>query len=486
MADRRRIVTKDAAGTPTTVLDLATVGGIESIRDAFRIVPPGARPVVAQGNRRYQGGRTVGETHENGKIVDTLLVQGTTADACLDLVSDLLEVTRAGRTDLFFEWRPEGATYSAFYEIRGPGGYDPGYRWVVFAGARVLSVSIEIPVAPLAHLTPISVPITSMTLPGVVALTGIPGDAPALADVTLRTSGGALAPIWALIGWVKHPTVAPIASSVAPFGIIEAETAVSLSTWAAVADAAYRGGNGIRVNTAGAGNASASFPVDPSVLAADDFSRGELDVEVWAEIELAAGVVTPRLILSLEPNAGTSFGQPTYTPEFQSVGKILVKPATATNKRFVRLGVLTMPVDPATPLRWNVRVQGTWAAGSTGLFGLDYLTLVPARRRACSKTGVANDSYYPKFIASTADTRKTIRGADLSGMVGSAALNQGRDGGLGGSPIELPPGDVDLLLKLSSMVPDDPTVQDLSEQLAHTGVTGTVVITPRVHLARGL
>jgi hypothetical protein len=65
------------------------------------------------------------------------------------------------------------------------------------------------------------------------------------------------------------------------------------------------------------------------------------------------------------------------------------------------------------------------------------------------------------------------------------AGNFGRDSGLGGSPIELPTGNVDMLLKLSSVVPDDPTSDTTSEQISHTGVTGSIVVWPRFWLSKG-
>ena len=48
-------------------------------------------------------------------------------------------------------------------------------------------------------------------------------------------------------------------------------------------------------------------------MEADDFTRGTIDVEVWARIEIDAGVSSPRMTLSLEPFAGTSFGAAQYT-----------------------------------------------------------------------------------------------------------------------------------------------------------------------------
>jgi hypothetical protein len=485
--DRRRIVTISPAGTVTTVKDLEDSSSFYAIQDTFTVRAPDRRAIVAERQRRYGGAMTVDERHANGAISWQALVKATTVDGVLLNVEAMLSTLEQPRQDLYYEWRPDGATSSVYYAIRGPAKWAPTYKWAQFTGAKSMIVDIEIPVAPLARGDAITISLGTPTLPAVVALgTSIPGDAPALAAVTMRTTGGAAPPIWALFGWSKRPGT-PLASSVAPFGIIEAETAVSLATWASFgADATYRGSSGVRATTAGAGTASASFVVDPSVLAVDDFAVADTDVEVWARVALDGGVVSPKVTLSIEPNAGTSFGQRSYSAEYGSAGKLLPVPSTTGVKfRFVKLGTLSMPVDTAAPVKWNVRVDASWATGSAGVFGLDYLVMVPARARALSPSGKPNDAFYPDFIASTSDTAKTID-SDLSGKVASGAANAGRDSGLGGSLIELPPGTVDVLVKLSSLVADDPTSDATTEQLSHALSSGSqLVVTPRYWLAKG-
>jgi hypothetical protein len=176
--------------------------------------------------------------------------------------------------------------------------------------------------------------------------------------------------------------------------------------------------------------------------------------------------------------SGSSFGSPRYSAEYGSQGKLLTLPSSSSVFRFVRLGTLTMPVNKADRLKWYVKVAGEWSTSSSGAFGLDYVVMVPARARAVSKSGVANDSAYPDFIISTSDTSKTVR-ADLSGVVASAAGTAGPDSGLGGTPIEVPPGDVNFFIKLSSLVADDPSSDSNSEQKEHTGVTGKFMLRPR-------
>ena len=490
MADRRRIVTISPTGTVTSVKDLEDGTSYFSVRDSFEVAPSQRKTVFAQRTRRYGGGQAASESHENATVKWKMMVAGTTADNVNANVESALGVLERATLDTFLEWRPEGAGTSTYFEIRGPASWQLSYQWVQYVGTKTMIVDVSVPVAPLARGdvtsgAPVqSQTFTSTTMPATVQLgTAIPGSASAQVDVKLRTSGGSNAPIWALIGWTKRPG-SPLASSVAPFGAIEAESNNGVTTWAAIgSDANFRGSNGIRATTSGAGTASAIWTVDPSVMQPDEFTRSTVDIEVWARVELASTVVSPKLTLSLEPNAGASFGASQYSAEFGSAGKLLTVPSSGTRFRFVRLGTLTMPVDTAAPLKWDVKIAGAWSTGSSGSFGLDYICLVPARSRAVSKSGVANDAAYPDFIASTSDTTKTVRW-DLSGQVASATGNPGADSGLGGVPIEMPTGNVDVFVKLSSLVADDPTSDATTEQLSHTGVTGTFLVSPRYWVTR--
>lgn len=484
MADRKRIVTITRAGAVTTVKDLEDGTTYNSVRDSFQVKPAKRNVIYAQRTRRYAGATAAAETHENAEVTWKVLVAGTTPNAVNSNVEAMLNVLERATLDTFLEWRPEGATTSSYFEIRGPATWALTYSWVQYTGTKTMVVDVSLPVAPLVRGDVVTQTFASTTMPETIALPStIAGSAPALCDVSLRCSGGSNAPIWALIGWTRRPDT-PLSGAIAPFGAVDAESYDTVSTWAAIGtDANYRNSNGIRVTTSGAGSSSATWAIDPSVMQADDFTQASVDVEVWARIELASTVVTPKLTLSLEPYAGTNFGGVRYSAEYGSSGKQLTSPSSGTVFRFIRLGTVTMPIDKATPLKWALKVAGSWVVGSSGSFGLDYIVMTPARARAVSKSGVANDSAYPKFVASTSDTIKTIR-SDLSGLVASGTGNAGADSGLGGTMIELPPGDVNMMVKLSSMVADDPSSSTTSEQKEHTGVTGTFTITPRYWAVR--
>ena len=124
----------------------------------------------------------------------------------------------------------------------------------------------------------------------------------------------------------------------------------------------------------------------------------------------------------------------------------------------------------------------SWGNPATTVIGLDYLVVVPSRARCLSPSRVADDSTYPFFCVSTSQTQKLIR-SDLSGFVGSPPGALHPDHGLGGRLLELPSGDIDACVKLSSLVPDDPTSDTNTEQLAHSA-TVRFGATPRWHMAR--
>ena len=482
MSELRELCTyNEDTGTYTTVLALEDSAKYQAVRGSFQVKRGQRQQGMAKSLRRYAGSVIASEQVENASVEWKAVVRGSSVDDALTNLEAMFAALESPRTDLFLAWKPDGATQKTLYEVRGPATYQPDHDWAQLTqnGAEVVTVSI--PVAPLPttdSVTDLSASFPT-TLPAVYQpATNVPGTAPALATVELRASGGSAAPVWALIGWTKRPG-SPLSSSVAPFGLIEAETMGGLSTWAAgLSDANYSGSDGVRATASGAGSASGYVVVDPSVMQADDFAVGTVDIEVWARLEIAATLVTPRIVLSLEPNAGSSFGASQYAAEYGSAGKLLTVPSSGTRFRFVKLGTLTMPVDPAQPLKWNVKLAASWAGGSSGSCGVDYLIMVPARQRAVSRCGVANDANFPAFIPSTSDTTKQIR-ADLSGRIASGTGNKGPHTGLGGSPIEVPPGAVDFVVKLSSLVADDPTSSTASEQKTHGLTSGKIRIRPR-------
>jgi hypothetical protein len=355
-----------------------------------------------------------------------------------------------------------------------------------------------LPVAPLALGDRFSMDITAYGFGGALlpAWTQlpqtIPGDAPALADISVATQ---FQKVWGLFAWTPTPGT-PMAGTVAPWGILNAKDANTITGMSIATASDYYSGQGVQVNYAGAGTPAGSgsvvWGVDPSTITLDDFAAYNTDVEVWARVSSAwtTSTANPVVRVSLTPGQGTAYGPTIYTAEYGTSYKAVPR-KTLSTYTFMRLGTLPMPVVPSAPLKWNLRLDASWGANGTGWFGIDYVMLVPARTRALGPTGKRNDATYPTFIKTGGSgyTKKLVK-SDLSGWAGWGANgnsigNLMPDSGLGGSPIEMPPGNVSILLKLSGAVPDDPvTTNDLDDATTAQAVT-TVSVTPRYWVAKG-
>lgn len=485
MAELRRIVRIDAAGTATVIRDISDGTNFMSVRGSFTSAVSKRQTTYSKSGRRFGGARAVGETHDNGEIGWKTLVKGASANACLANIGNLLGDLEYTGGDYYLEWRAEGATNSTYYEIRGPASYTPTYEWAQFLGSQSMYVDVSIPVAPLGQGTPQTIAFGSTTFPNTVALgTAILGDTgcPSLCDLSLISAGLNPFPVWGMIGWTQRPTT-PLATSFVPFGVVEAEVASSLVGYTVQADAAYRGGSGLKATLSGSGGTLAAyFLLDPSTMQPDDFTRSEIDIEIWAGVSIPSTVVSPFLIVQAYGNVPFP-ANVQYAAEYGSRGHLLTKPSSGSARRFVKVGTVTYPVDKLTPnFHWAAVLLG-YQAGSSGTFGLDYLFMVPAKQRALMPTGKPLDASFPRLFGSTGVATKTIR-SDLSGRRTEGAGNPPvPDAGMGGSPIWLPPGNVDLAIKVSTLVPDDPTVDTTSETLSHA-LSGSLLNYPRYFLAR--
>lgn len=284
-------------------------------------------------------------------------------------------------------------------------------------------------------------------------------------------------PIWALLGWASKPSVGLAA---APFGILtsSAAEAASAEGWTLQTNAGATGGKMYQGDVV---RGALAWAVDPATMAPDSFS-GEIAVEVWARVLLNAPLSSVNLTLSAQPQDGIGYGAPRYTDEWGSAGRNEVLPEGDEKFRLTRLGVLHLLVNPLAPRIWKLVVEGTITGATISPWGLDCLFLAPSLQRACSPSSKPNNAAYPKFIANSTATVKTIR-SDLSGLVNQPGKNGHPDHGLGGQLLQLPAGETQMLVKLSSMIPDAPEVTPLSEQLDYPAVV-TVWVTPRWQLVR--
>lgn len=240
-----------------------------------------------------------------------------------------------------------------------------------------------------------------------------------------------------------------------PLGILEAENSQ-----------AGLSGN-INYRLANGSNGTATIVVDPSLCTPDDYAANTISVEVWGRLDVSTAVTC---VLSAIPISNTVLPS-IYSEEFGSVGKALVIPSSGTIQRFVRLGTLRFPTDGG---RYLLKCNP----------GFDYFLLLPSNARAISPTGLARDSSYPSFATDVTEITRRIR-SDLSGTLLEtlAGAQESAAPGLGGQLLEVPSSALEWVLKLSSLVPDDPTSDTTTEQLAHAA-TFHVKITPRVRLGR--
>lgn len=157
MAERRRIVYFTRPGAPPSTLhDFEDSQTFFSQRDSFQVQRPDRKTVYANSSRRYGGAIAVDELHDNPIISWKAFVAAPAggADYVNSYLENAFELLESTRRDLYFEWRPEGATHSIFYEIRGPAMWNLGYSRPLYAGADAVLVDIAIPVGPLAEGLP--------------------------------------------------------------------------------------------------------------------------------------------------------------------------------------------------------------------------------------------------------------------------------------------------------------------------------------------
>jgi len=231
---------------------------------------------------------------------------------------------------------------------------------------------------------------------------------------------------------------------------------------------------------AGGQTYDADFYVEPGLMVADDYTLGDVTIEVWARVMISAaftgGVVA---VLSATPEGGT---QPIYTSEFGAVGRSIVLPSSGNSKyRMTRLGMLSISAAPEFSGRWKFSTVFTIPAGTNAqAFAVDAFYVFPRRSRFLSHSGIPEDTAYPAFLPTASTLWRTIR-PDTSGTM-HRAEGASVGPGVGGSLIELPTGQVSVLAVISDTVPDDPTLTTTSETQAFPHLH--LAVTPRWHWLR--
>lgn len=475
-ADIRRLVTiNPATGEVTELLALETAETYLSVKDSFTVKPAERKPSEAGSGRRYQGTRIVSETHGNAAVAWKVLVKGPTADDVASNIETLIAEFEGllNQPDVFIEWVPVGASFSTYYEVRGPAKWQPTYQWAQFFGTRGMYCDLEVPVGPLARGARVVQDLGSFAAPCVVELPDpVGGTAPAAANITLAKVSGANNPAFGLLAWWKRLPAPPSGYSQC-FGLIEAEDGTSLDEFTTSSNAAFHGGGILTIADVSAATApaKASFKISTAGI-----TERSATIEVWARFLISSGVQSP--IATISATAAETTGARIYSNEWGQAGAPITRPA-GMYATLAKLGTLTLPVHGVSD-KWSLDVSIGWGPEADTAFGFDWLMLVPANQRAASPTGEALDDAYPRFMpAGTGASSKTIR-SDLSGVLvdgGEIAA----DTGLGGALIELPTGNVDLAVIGSANVPDYTGDGDAKE----IALTGEVEILERHFLLAG-
>lgn len=229
--------------------------------------------------------------------------------------------------------------------------------------------------------------------------------------------------------------------------------------------------------------ATAGFYLDATLLGADDYSDGEAAIEVWAKIRADSNVTAPKILAWVNPGRRISTSPQSggfrYSAEFGSTYQDVIN--TGSNFGTQRLGTFMLDAQQIGQGSTLV-VSMSWTGGTNDVW-LEHVILTPARSRCLSPTGKdSSEVDYPAWIyANDSQTEKRVE-SDLSASVGSGDGRLARDHGLGGSLIEIPPGEFVVCPILEEGDPDD----DEGHTSALHGWTYTFAadVTPRWHYLR--
>ncbi len=147
--DRVRIGRFDKNKRFAPILDVNDGVNYAFVRDQLRFNEGEAVQVVANQERRWGGGRVVGESTNNGSLETEWYVGGANKDAAINNAEDLVALLKSAQPGLYIEDRPEGAAQSVYYEVRGPGKAQFVRSWARWQSTSKLDLVGMIPTAPL-------------------------------------------------------------------------------------------------------------------------------------------------------------------------------------------------------------------------------------------------------------------------------------------------------------------------------------------------
>jgi hypothetical protein len=247
----------------------------------------------------------------------------------------------------------------------------------------------------------------------------------------------------------------------------------------------YRGGSNQAMTipvlaTAGATNIMAI--IDPTIFESDDFAD-TVTCAVMVRYYRQSGIISPRLAVSTA-TSGATLG---YTPEFGTTGRMLPGATATARVTSTTLGTITVPVVSQI---FALYLSLSWAAGSTAaqVLGVDEVYLIPVRSLTMSPTDKGrDDGTYPALVPSGGYTARVGASGARRSDTSPEGLNRHfapATLGIGGADLNLPVASegVELLVRPSASVPDDPVYTTTADILTHN-VSVHLRVTPRYRFA---
>lgn len=215
------------------------------------------------------------------------------------------------------------------------------------------------------------------------------------------------------------------------------------------------------------------YPVDSSTVPLPNDERGTRDVELYM---IGSTVAIGNLTAKADVDG-------TYAREWGATGKIIPTLGGAARGAW-RLGTLTLDADAIRRARLTLTIALTRGATAGNCFIYGFI-LVPAGQRLTAPTGKAQTTSYPVALKLTSGTYegKRFDAAGRGYQIDAVDGAQRPDASLAGAPVELEPGDNELLTWLSTAIPDDPTNNSYATAGGPLTLdTVHVAITPRYRL----
>ncbi len=207
--------------------------------------------------------------------------------------------------------------------------------------------------------------------------------------------------------------------------------------------------------------------VSPHLLVPNDYSDS-IEVEIWGRVRLSSlfdgGILAGIWDASIDgPEQATPVQRPTTNPSWE----------------LVRFGSKSLRIDPDAGGSSLIRLFVEIGAGTNGVVsGIDSIFMVNPRERIALPTGVRSLETGGWWLGRSDASEESWRiiTADLASSTWTRGARGAGSASPSGPPIELPPGQLSLLMAASKKVPNDPDP-------SYSGVTSDVPYAGAVHLA---